>query len=213
MSKEQEAFNRISEAMDYADDMANSHYEVGDFEIVENALKRLESIDNANPSEALECLERIDNTLCLNNIKGKLDFGIDTEEHTDCDSVIGMTEDLESIKQALLKAEKEHNSVNLLMQELDCKDFAGLRKYARCGYEKLNKKYLKWEDLEFDYGVWKNVEVVLNGTKYTLNCYKNCIEYTYVKIYLNGIVVADLCSTYKADKQFFNDLHLERVEE
>ena len=31
------------------------------------------------------------------------------------------------IKQALLKAEKEHNSVNLLMQELDCKDFAEFR--------------------------------------------------------------------------------------
>ena len=44
MTKEQEAFNRISEAMDYADDMAHSHYEVGDFEIVENALKALEII-------------------------------------------------------------------------------------------------------------------------------------------------------------------------
>ena len=74
--------------------------------IIEQALHRLEEIDNANPSEALECLERIDNTLCLNNIKGKLEFGIDTEEHTDCDSVIGMTEDLETIKQALLKAQE-----------------------------------------------------------------------------------------------------------
>ena len=76
------------------------------YETIFNALNRLESIDNANPSEALECLERIDNTLCLNNIKGKLDFGIDTEEHTDCDSVIGMVEDLETIKEALLKAQE-----------------------------------------------------------------------------------------------------------
>ena len=57
-------------------------------------------------SKELECLERIDSTLCLNNIKGKLEFGIDTEEHTDCDSVIGMTEDLETIKQALIELEK-----------------------------------------------------------------------------------------------------------
>jgi hypothetical protein len=78
---------------------------------IEEALKRLEAIDNAEPSEALECLERIDNTLCLNNIKGKLDFGIDTEEHTDCDSVIGMTEDLESIKQALLKAQEQEKAI------------------------------------------------------------------------------------------------------
>ena len=54
----------------------------------------------------LEAFERIDNTLCLNNIKGKLEFGIDTEEHTDCDSAIGMSEDLEAIKQALLKAQE-----------------------------------------------------------------------------------------------------------
>lgn len=72
---------------------------------VRNELQRLESIDNANSSEALKCLERIDNTLCLNNNKGKLEFGIDTEEHSDCDSAIGMVEDLETIKQALLKAQ------------------------------------------------------------------------------------------------------------
>lgn len=58
-------------------------------------------------SEALECLERIDNTLCLNNNKGKLEFGIDTEEHSDCDSVIGMIEDIENIKQALIQAEQD----------------------------------------------------------------------------------------------------------
>ena len=76
----------------------------------------------------------------------------------------------------------------------------------------LPKRYLKWEDLEFSYGVSKIVEVFLNGTKYTLQCYKNCIDYTYVKICLKSIIVADLCSVYEADKQFFNDLHLERAE-
>lgn len=74
-------------------------------EYIKCMVQRLEAIDNSEPSEALECLDRIDNTLCLNNIKGKLEFGIDTEGHIDCDSVIGMTEDLETIKQALLKAE------------------------------------------------------------------------------------------------------------
>lgn len=77
------------------------------FDELEELLTEYEAIKNSNPSEALECLERIDNTLCLNNIKGKLDFGIDTEEHTDCDSVIGMTEDIENIKQALLKAQEQ----------------------------------------------------------------------------------------------------------
>ena len=78
-----------------------------DFDLVEQALLELTSIKEAKPSKALECLDRIDNTLCLNNIKGKLDFGIDTEEHSDCDSVTSMTEDLEYIKQALINVQEQ----------------------------------------------------------------------------------------------------------
>ena len=74
------------------------------YEGVLDLIFRLEAIENSNPSEALKCLERVDNTLCLNNIKGTLEFGIDSEEHIDCDSVIGMTEDLETIEQALIQA-------------------------------------------------------------------------------------------------------------
>lgn len=73
-------------------------------------IRRVNKIMNKEYLEALESLERIDNTLCLNNIKGKLEFGIDTEEHTDCDSVIGMTEDLETIKQALQRLEAIDNA-------------------------------------------------------------------------------------------------------
>lgn len=135
MSKEQESFNRISKAMDYADDMVTSYYEVGDFEIVENGLKRLEAIDNSSPSEALECLDRIDNTLCLNNIKGKLEFGIDAEEHTDCDSVIGMTEDLESIKATLLKAEQDKKKLN---------EIEKLTYLLYSERRKIGQEYVKW---------------------------------------------------------------------
>ena len=159
-------------------------------------------------SKELEALERIDNTLCLNNIKGKLEFGIDTEEHTDCDSVIGMTEDLESIKQALIKAEKEHNSLNLLMQELDCKDFADLRKYARCGYEKINKKYLKWEDLEFTNKV-KEMKVKLGDITYEIEyyiCNALGLHHPVVILKTSDFIAITI-------EQFFNDLHLERVEE
>ena len=137
----------------------------------------LESIDNSNPSEALECLERIDNTLCLNNIKGKLEFGIDTEEHTDCDSVIGMVEDLETIKQALLKAQEP-------------------------------KHYLKWEDLEFNHTP-KYIDVKMNDNKYKL-----VVGYNVAGSNL-AILRNDKKEYYflECDKQFFNDLRLERVEE
>lgn len=101
-----------------------------DYDVVEKALQRLEAIDNANPSEALKGLEKI----------------CDVSKN-DMDINIGwiFKHEIDTIKQALLKAQKEHNSINLLMQELDCKDFVELRKYARCGYEKLNKKDLHLE--------------------------------------------------------------------
>lgn len=169
-------------------------------DVIEQALLRLEAIDNANPSEALECLEEIKNYFPFVDLDKGKEYVCEKEFNT--------------IKQALLKAEKEHNSVNLLMQELDCKDFAELRKYARCGYEKINKKYLKWEDLEFD-DEWKYQEVKLNGTKYTIK-YKCDFDffdnyYEVIKIY-NQDKRKQLFKLYN-NEQFFNDLHLERVEE
>lgn len=150
---------------------------------VKSALKRLEEIDNSNPSEALECLERIDNTLCLNNIKGKLEFGIDTEEHTDCDSVIGMTEDLEYIKQALLKEQEP-------------------------------KQYLKWEDLEFKEKEQTRMEVLLNGSRYLLEYYAvSEKEFVFIRARATKTIIFNLLGRCSTDKQFFNDLHLERVEE
>lgn len=124
MSKELEALEP-SVLLEFIDGLLKRYENKTDYNIyitkdwlleIKKAIKRLESIDNSNPSEALKCLERIDNTLCLNNIKGKLEFGIDTEEHTDCDSVIGMTEDLEAIKQALLKAQEQEKENELLKE-------------------------------------------------------------------------------------------------
>lgn len=135
------------------------------------------------------CIENDDVNICLKTIK----------------------EQLPTIKQALLKAQKEHKSLDLLMQELDCKDFETLRKYARCGYDKLNKKYLKWEDLEFKI---ENQEmfVLLNGSYYLLEYYTRSEE-EFVFIKSTGTTIFNLLGECSDDKQFFNDLHLERVEE
>ena len=90
-----------------------------------NVLKTyLEFINNADSSEALKSLDYLYNSKTFK-------YNDDWEcfrEHYD------------AIKDTILGVQKEHNSVNLLMQELNCKDFEELRKYARCGYEKLNKK-------------------------------------------------------------------------
>lgn len=99
---------------------------------IKQALLRLEAIDNAKPSEALELAEWLECDLqATNDLVTRTINGYD------------YLDILETIKQALIKAEKEHNSLNLLMQELDCKDFAELRKYARCGYDKMNEKLIQ----------------------------------------------------------------------
>lgn len=145
-------------------------------------------------SKESEAFERIDNTLCLNNIKGKLEFGIDTEEHTDCDSVIGMSEDLEAIKQALLKE-----------QELE-KENAELRQKVP-----EPKHYLKWEDLEFSEEYDTSFKVKLGHSIYTITCstqkFNNKTKYVAIEIGWKTYFIEEL------NKQFFNDLHLEAVEE
>ena len=75
------------------------------------------------------------------------------------------------------------------------------------------KKYLKWEDLEFKEEV-QTMEVLLNGETYVLD-YK-FYPYEHNVIHLSTLEydrVLTCCGDYGFDKQFFNDLHLERVEE
>lgn len=201
----------MSKELDYLDDiLKNEPLTLNKrmiIECIKEKIQRLEAIDNSNPSEALKCLDGIEyvaDVLKVNHKIGSRDIA--NQE------IKEMAERLyyriPTIKQALLKTEKEHNSVNLLMQELDCKDFAQLRKYARCGYEKLNKKYLKWEDLEFNIDK-QMMTVLLNGTKYTLIVGRN-VHIDKLAFLRNGEIDYYFL---EADKQFFNDLHLERVEE
>lgn len=169
--------------------------------------KDLEAIDNAEPSEALEAVKQIEfyvgTIIGLKFVKGDNVFSEAKKQDYEI-----FERKCNIIKQALLKAQKEHNSINLLMQELDCKDFADLRKYARCGYEKLNNKYLKWEDLKFNHTP-KMTDVKMNGNKYKLVVGYNVAG-------KNLAILRDGKKEYyflECDKQFFNDLHLERVEE
>ena len=70
------------------------------------------------------------------------------------------------------------------------------------------KHYLKWEDLEFNIDK-QMMTVLLNGTKYTLIVGRN-VHIDKLAFLRNGEIN---CYFLEADKQFFNDLHLERVEE
>ena len=70
------------------------------------------------------------------------------------------------------------------------------------------KHYLKWEDLEFNHTP-KMIDVKMNGNKYKLVVGYNVAGN-------NLAILRDGKKEYyflECDKQFFNDLHLERVEE
>ena len=70
------------------------------------------------------------------------------------------------------------------------------------------KQYLKWEDLEFSFKD-KYMKVKLNGNIYTLRYTRNALmefPVAYLEFDNTEITIID------CKKQFFNDLHLERVE-
>lgn len=150
------------------------------FDIIEEALQRLESIDNANPSEVLKYLEEwygflmADNdTTYSNGYENEIEYNRRKE---------AIYKQYYIIKQALLKAQEQEN-----------------------------KKYLKWEDLE---KLGKEIKVKLNGVEYLL-CKKVVIGFSEYYLYPKGNQRPVLMCLGDNDyeKQFFNDLHLERVEE
>lgn len=178
MSKERQALEKLFDILLYSNNKieAQKYYDA-----IKQALKRLEAIDNANPSEALECLDRIGDIelshteTCCNETKD------DEYIETLVEVIDGILKDkykkeYNTIKQALLKAQEQ-------------------------------KKYLKWEDLEFKEKT-SQIEVKLNKTLYTLSYVKRqYLDFVYL---INNDSQIRLNSAN--DKQFFNDLHLEVVE-
>ena len=105
MSKEYlEALERLycsgNLQLDYV--LNNKHKQ--DYEIIEKALQRLESIDNAKPSEALKCLEKANDY--LNNV---YDYKEIKEE---------VRNDINTIKQALLKAQEDEEENKRLWNDI-----------------------------------------------------------------------------------------------
>lgn len=117
----------MSKELDYLDKILNYQpltlVERTIIECIKEKVQRAEAIDNANPSEALECLERIDKGF---RYVTEDDDGYKFNEPQKM--LDWYDEEFDTIKQAL-------QSINLLMQELECNDMETLRKYARCGKE------------------------------------------------------------------------------
>lgn len=161
---------------------------------IELKLQRLDSIDNANPSEALECVE-------------DLIFNFSVDEYVD-----RYDNNLQVIKQALLKSQEQEKENELLKERIQFLE----KEYNNLMEDKDNleselfkqsepKQYLKWEDLEFKENN-QRIKVKLGSNIYTLDFYIGQFGKTFV---LN---LQHYCEA-KDNIQFFNDLRLERVEE
>ena len=183
MSKEIKAFKRIKTAWDAEGNGLQDWMDDNDINIVENGLKRLEAIDNANPSEALTYIDAFieENN---NDIKNQNNTGYDIDTQA---KLVNYLEHksfmLSIIKQALLKAQEP-------------------------------KKYLKWKDLEFGKTTHK-LKAKMNGNLYRVEWYIDgmgskvvCLD----KYITNDYLIHSACIK-DYNQQFFNDLHLERVEE
>ena len=152
-------------------------------DIIKQALKRLESIDNAEPSEALECLEKL-NGMEISSMPFSDEYGTQEVDLNDIRKVgsqlnTDFREYTATIKQALLKAREP-------------------------------KHYLKWEDLEFkEKAIYKRV--TLNGELYLLKTYRNFIlDFDIVEIEKTDGTI--LFHINQHSLQFFNDLKLEAEE-
>ncbi len=109
MSKEYlEALKELCEFVNYCDE---ANEDVG---VIEEALQRLESIDNSNPSEALEDLENMVDTFLVEN-KNKIEFN--KVNNYDCELLEERRKDLESYKQALLKAQEQAKVLEIIKKK------------------------------------------------------------------------------------------------
>lgn len=119
MSKELEALERVGNNLEH-------HYpeNIKDFNILKQALQRLETIDNSNPSKALKNLEKIKTKFrntCL---------GIYLED----------TKEFDTIKQTLLKAQEQDKVLEITKEHLTFKD-SGIEEYTDILTNKKVKKH------------------------------------------------------------------------
>lgn len=75
------------------------------------------------------------------------------------------------------------------------------------------KKYLTWEELEFKEEN-QTMKVLLNGTEYMLSYFTDGI-YKYIDLLTDNMryPIGRYVDCYSYEKNFFNDLRLERVKE
>lgn len=164
MSKELECLDRIDKR-NYLTEREHKEF----LGVVEKALTEYEAIDNAKPSEALECSLKLYKMAESAGNGNGFNLNEAWKYH-------------KTIKQALLKAQEP-------------------------------KHYIKWEDLEFkEESQW--LKVKMGDNLYRIDWLIDGLGANVVSIYkyiTNDYLVYCACIKDNS-QQFFNDLHLERVE-
>ena len=142
---------------------------------------------------------------------------------------IGLTEDFDTVEQALLELQsiKAANpsealkSFDYIVRNLeaiddsvymDCIEHLTTIKQALLK-EQEPKQYLKWEDLK-KFNSEGHLKVKLNNVEYELH-FEKWAKYddaTRISLYLNEFCVMSIRLKTNYEKQFFNDLHLEVIE-
>lgn len=110
MTKEVEALERLKTAPNFMGGTAeyksctkSETLLIHDYEIIKQALQRLEAIDNANPSEALEKLDKVNNY--LNDVYDYKEIKAERRK------------DIDSIKQALIKAQEQEKVLEIIKKK------------------------------------------------------------------------------------------------
>lgn len=106
MSKELEALERLYKCND---DDYTLGYQQHDYKLLHQALQRLESIDNAKPSKALEGLEN----LGTNGIEYREPFELGFTKSMPFKS----TREFKIIKQALIKAQEQEKVLEIIIEK------------------------------------------------------------------------------------------------
>lgn len=219
MSKELEPIEALDKLLDgYSRGMAGRSY----YDIVREALERLEAIENVEPSEALEAFGRI--TLHTEYDNDSHYDGLHFED--DCKLVDKALERLEQIdnanpSEALKCLEKLFNEYKELCLDTGSNEHI----YQECNLtspynvikryilkEQEQKQYLKWKDLEFSYRT-KVLKVRMNDTVYKI-AYRFCNNTDEMQLLSEDekSVYFIFVGNFKDNIKLFNDLHLEAVD-
>ena len=120
--------------------------------LLKDELSKYKAIDNANPSEALECLDRLKN-IALSDLDSIPAAAIPICEKYNNE----VMESYETLEQALLNAEKEHKALEIIKEKE-----VNMQVFNQCeDVETYNKVYIKQKDRQLTQEEFKLLKEVL----------------------------------------------------